>query len=89
MSETGTTCTHLLPSPTGQHLPVDQGNGEDVDLVVVLGVRVPQLWGLPVDSSDQTPDHRPSTVLDAGQPKVSYFSNPMSIDKNVCRFALV
>ena len=40
-----------------QDLPEDHRTREDVDLVVVLWMRVPELGRLPVDGAYQAPNH--------------------------------
>ena len=47
----------LVPNVPLQDLPEDHRTREDVDLVVVLWIRVPELGRLPVDGAYQAPNH--------------------------------
>jgi hypothetical protein len=47
-----------------QHLPEDEPDRVNVDLLVVLGVSDPELGRLPVDRADERANHRASGRLD-------------------------
>ena len=56
-----------------EHLPENHRTGEYISLVVVLGMGVPELRGLPIHCTDDTPDHRSRRLLDLGEPKIRNF----------------
>lgn len=71
-----------------QDLPVHHRAGEHVHLVVVLGVRMPQLWRLPVHRADHTPNHRPRRLLHLGETEVRDLGDTLRGDKDVRRLAI-
>lgn len=49
-----------------EHLPKYHRTGEDIYLVVVFWMRMPELWRLPIYSSNKTTNHRSSRLLHLG-----------------------
>lgn len=66
-----------------EHLPKHHRARKDIHLVVVLRVRVPQLWRLPIDGADQAPHHRACGLLDLGKTKICNLRRPFGCDENV------
>lgn len=71
-----------------QHLPVNHGTREHVHFMIVLGMRMPQLRRLPVDSADQATDHRPRRLLHFGQAEVCNFGSATRSNEDVRRLAV-
>lgn len=71
-----------------QHLPVYHRTRKDIDFVVILRVRMPQFWGLPIDRADQTSNHGSRGLLDLGESKVRNLRRPFRCDEDVRRFAI-
>lgn len=77
----------LLDMPL-QHLPVHHGARENVYLMIVLGVCMPQLRRLPVDGTNQATDHGPRRLLHLSQTKVCNFGSPARGDEDVGGLAI-
>ena len=71
-----------------ERLPKYHGTGKDIDLVVVFWMRVPELWRLPIHSSNETANHRSSRLLHLGQPKICNLGRAFGGDKDIGRFAV-
>lgn len=83
LAETAEMCTYRVTGPTGEHLPEYHTSGENVDFVIVPWVRVPEFWSLPIDCTDQTPDHGPRAGLHASQAEITDFRLSLSIDQDI------
>jgi hypothetical protein len=66
-----------------KHLPEDHRTGEHINLVVILGRRRPKLGCLPVNGTNQAPDHGASALLDLSQSKVGNLGMYTTSDENV------
>ena len=71
-----------------EHLPKDHRTRENINLMVVLRMRVPELGRLPVDGADQASNHRSCRLLDFSQAKVGDLRTTLGGDEDVGRFAV-
>ena len=71
-----------------ENLPIHHREREHVDLVVVLGMRVPKLRRLPVHGAHQAADHRTRRLLDLRETKVCDLCDALGCDEDVRRFAI-
>lgn len=71
-----------------EHLPEYHCAREDVHLVVVFRMRVPELGRLPVDSPNQAADHRTSRLLDFRETKVGDLRHAFGCDEDVRGLAI-
>jgi hypothetical protein len=76
----GVALDRLMPL---QDLPEDETDRVDVDLLVVPRVRGPQLGRLPIDGSDERPNHRLGRRLDPREAKVGNLGDSRSSDEDV------
>jgi len=76
----GILLARILPR---QHLPEYHGAGEDVNLVVVLRVRMPQLWSLPVDGPNKALHHRSRGLFHLRETEVCNFGGDLSSDEDI------
>ena len=71
-----------------KHLPKDHSTREDVDLVVVLWVWMPELGSLPIDRTNHAPDHRTCGLLYLCQAEVGDLRHTLGGDEDVRRLAV-
>ena len=71
-----------------QDFPENHGAGEDINLVVVLGMGSPQFRSLPIDSSNKATDHRSCRLLHLGQPEIGDLGGTFCSDQDVGRFTI-
>jgi hypothetical protein len=71
-----------------QHFPVHRATRKHVDFMIVFGVRMPQLWCLPIDSTNKAADHGASALFHLGQTEVGDLGNPFRGNEDVRGFAI-
>lgn len=71
-----------------EHLPINHSTRKYVYFMVIFRMWMPKLRSLPIDSSDEAPNHRVGRLLHFREPEVCDLGGVVGGDENVGRLAV-